>query len=212
MCHHIFSFRIALVAFDFLTNDKDWRVCPKAKKGPFWHFFCVRSEKNSSGRQSDNINASGLPNTSFESFCPKLFREHVKNVGTFKIGGPSPLQSHLIQIRVAPKSYFSGSFLQKMASHGQTVHFWLYSVIHRWKAMDLSFFMVFLKKYFVNPAKRQNFRDASGQIFSLILRPCHMYYKDFLRDFFEREKYNTQVVCSISSSAQICLKIQSKYY
>ena len=33
--------------------------------------------------------------------------------------------------------------------------------------------MVFLKKYFVNPAKRQNFEDASGQIFSLILRPCH---------------------------------------
>ena len=82
-------------------------------------------------------------------------------------------QSHLIQIRVPPKSCFSGSFLQKMASHGQTVHFWLYSVIHRWKALDLSFLMVFLKKYFVNPAKRQNFDDASGQIFSLILRPCH---------------------------------------
>ena len=41
-----------------------------------------------------------------------------------------------------------------------------------WKALDLSFLMVFLKKYFVNPAKRQNFRDASRQIFSLILRPC----------------------------------------
>ena len=33
--------------------------------------------------------------------------------------------------------------------------------------------MVFFKNYFVNPAKRQIFRDASGQIFSLILRPCH---------------------------------------
>ena len=83
-----------------------------------------------------------------------------------------------IQIRVPPpgkKSCFWGSFLQKTASHGQTVHFWLDSVIHRWKALDLSFLMVFLKKYFVNPAKRQNFVDASGQIFSLILRPCHMY-------------------------------------
>lgn len=73
------------------------------------------------------------------------------------------------------KSCFWGSFLQKTASHGQTVHFWLDSVIHRWKALDLSFLMVFLKKYFVNPAKCQNFVDASGQIFSLILRPCHMY-------------------------------------
>ena len=40
--------------------------------------------------------------------------------------------------------------------------------------------MVFLKKYFVNPAKRQNFVDASGQIFSLILRPCHIGGHHFL--------------------------------
>ena len=38
--------------------------------------------------------------------------------------------------------------------------------------MDLSFLMVFLKKYFMDPMKRQIFRDTSGQIFSLILRPC----------------------------------------
>ena len=73
------------------------------------------------------------------------------------------------------KLFLRQFFLQKTASHGQTVQFWLDSVIHRWKALDLSFLMVFLKKYFVNPAKRQNFVDASGQIFSLILRPCHMY-------------------------------------
>ena len=59
--------------------------------------------------------------------------------------------------------------------------FWLTSTkgrpplnIHRWKAMDLSFLMVFLKKYFCHPVKRQNFDDASGQIFSSILRPCHI--------------------------------------
>ena len=39
--------------------------------------------------------------------------------------------------------------------------------------MDLIFLMVFLKRYVMDPAKRQIFRDASGQIFSLILRPCH---------------------------------------
>ena len=82
-----------------------------------------------------------------------------------------------IQIRVPPgkKSCFWGSFLQKTASHDQTVQFWLDSVIHRWKALDLSFLMVFLKKYFATPAKCPNFVDASGQIFSLILRPCHMH-------------------------------------
>ena len=48
------------------------------------------------------------------------------------------------------------------SSDSQPSTFWLYSVIHRWKAIDLSFLMVFLKKYFVHPAKRQNFDDASG--------------------------------------------------
>ena len=77
-------------------------------------------------------------------------------------------QSQLIRFCVRQKSCFSGSFLQKIASHGQSVDFRLCSVIHHWKAL--------LKKYFIYPAKRQIFRDASGQIFSLILRPCHMLY------------------------------------
>ena len=71
-------------------------------------------------------------------------------------------QSQLIRFRVRQKSCFSGSFLQKIASHGQTVHFRLYNVIHHWKALVISFHMVFLKKYFVDPAGRQNFVNASG--------------------------------------------------
>ena len=50
--------------------------------------------------------------------------------------------------------------------------FWLTSTkgrpplnIHGWKATDLSFLMVFLKKYFFHPVKRQNFDDALGQTF-----------------------------------------------
>ena len=84
------------------------------KKLVFLHFFVSAPKKNSSGRRSDNIDASGLPNSSSESLCPKDFREHVKNVGTFKIGGPSPLQSQLIQFRVRQKSCFEGSFLEKI--------------------------------------------------------------------------------------------------
>ena len=34
--------------------------------------------------------------------------------------------------------------------------------------------MVFFKNYFMDPLKRQIFRDAFAQIFSLILRPCHI--------------------------------------
>ena len=74
------------------------------------HFLRASPRNISSGRRSDNFDASGLPDSSSESFCPKVFREHVENVGTFKIGGPSPLQSHLIQIRVRPKQLFMEHF------------------------------------------------------------------------------------------------------
>ena len=128
------------------TSSKTRVICPKVKKISFWNFFVILPRKFSSGHRSDNIDASGLPNSSSESLCPKVFREHVKNAETLKIGGPSPLQSHLIRFRVRQRSCFSGSFLQKITSHGQTVHFWLYSVVHYWKALLESFHMVFLKK------------------------------------------------------------------
>ena len=39
-----------------------------------------------------------------------------------------------------------------------------YSVKHHWKALVKSFHMVFFKNYFMDPAMRQNFGDAYGQI------------------------------------------------
>ena len=36
----------------------------------------ILPRKFSSGRRSDNIDASGLPNSSSESLCPKVFRAH----------------------------------------------------------------------------------------------------------------------------------------
>ena len=44
--------------------------------------------------------------------------------------------------------------------------------IHGWKAMDLSFLMVFSKKKNIDPTDRQNFGDAPGQIPKLILTLC----------------------------------------
>ena len=73
-------------------------------------------------------------------------------------------QSQLIRNRDTQKSCFSGIFLLKIASHGQTVHFRLYSVIHHWKALLESFHMVFFKKYFLHPAGRQIFVNASGMV------------------------------------------------
>ena len=57
-------------------------------------------------RCSDNVDASGLPNTSFESLCPKL-----ENVGTFKIKGPSPLQSLKVP-RIVKLPYLKSELLK----------------------------------------------------------------------------------------------------
>ena len=84
------------------------------RKGFFLHFCMTAPRKFSSGRRSDNIDASGLPNSSSESLCPKVFREHMKNVGSFKIGGPSPPRSQLIRIRVQEKCCFEATFLEKI--------------------------------------------------------------------------------------------------
>ena len=55
--------------------------CGKYKKIHFFAFLGVRSQKNSTGRRSDNIDASGLPNSSSESWRP----EDSENVGVFEI-------------------------------------------------------------------------------------------------------------------------------
>ena len=78
----------------------------------------------------------------------------------------------MIQFRVPQKSCFSGSFLLKIASHGQTVHFRLYSVIHNRKALVISFHMVFFKNFNVDPARRQIFGNASAEKCIPDLRVC----------------------------------------
>ena len=83
-------------------------------------------------------------------------------------------QSQLIRNRDTQKSCFSGSFLLKIASHGQTVHFRLYSVIHNRKALVISFHMVFFKNFNVDPTRRQIFGNASAEKCIPDLRVCHM--------------------------------------
>ena len=85
-----------------------------AKNCPFLHFFTILSKKNSSCRRSDNIDASMPPHSSFETLWPILFMENIQNGKTFKIGGPSPLRSQLIQNRDTLKRCFSGLFSWKI--------------------------------------------------------------------------------------------------
>ena len=55
--------------------------------------------------------------------------------------------------------------------------------------MDLSFLMVFLKKYFVHPAKRQNFDDASGLKRNHSLKTCHICEMSISESSFKIVKY-----------------------
>ena len=92
------------------TSSKSRVICPKAKKCLFRIFFVILPRKISSGCRSDNFDASGLPNSSSESLCPKVFRKHVKNAETLKIGGPIHLQSQLIRNRDTEKNCFFRQF------------------------------------------------------------------------------------------------------
>ena len=91
----------------YIQEYQNLKKIYQMQKNYFFGIFLCPLRKNSSGRHLDNINAIGLPNTSFESWHPKVFREHVKNFGIFQIGG-SRLQSHLIQICVRKKEAVFG--------------------------------------------------------------------------------------------------------
>ena len=80
--------------------------------------------------------------------------------------------------------------------------------------MDLSFLMVFLKKYLFDPVKRQNFRDASGQIFCLVLRPCRTYsvwansewwLYDQITPVNEKHRFQPRVKYVVSVCVCICV-------
>ena len=63
------------------TTSECWVIVGNTKKYIFLRFWVSVRKKNSSGRRSDNIDASGLPNSSSESWRP----EDSENVGVFEI-------------------------------------------------------------------------------------------------------------------------------
>ena len=66
----------------------------------------LKTWKNSSACQSDNIYASKAAHGSSESLCPKFFKTPMKVVDTLKILGAVPLRSQVIQICVPQKRLF----------------------------------------------------------------------------------------------------------
>ena len=150
------------------TSSKSRVICPKAKTSNFLCFWVSVRKKNSSGRRSDNIDASGLPNSSSESWRP----EDSENVVVFEVLVEVLNRSYGCsksgdQEKCPLKFVFLGlKFGRKHLFDPFRPYTWLESMV-------ISFHMVFLKKYFVDPTGCQNFGDAPGQIPELIMSLCH---------------------------------------
>ena len=124
-------------------------------------------------RESPTICASLVH---LKAYVLNFFKTPVKKVKIFKIVGASPLQSQVIRKSCRQNRWFSGTFWEKMLSHGQTVHFRPHSVIHHQKAEHHSIPKFRLKVNFRHPMKRQNFGDTSGQDPNLHLALCRKKY------------------------------------
>ena len=62
--------------------------------------------------------------------------------------------------------------------------------IYRWKVLAISFHVVFLKKYIMDPARRQNFGNALGKLSSHYLTQC---LTRFLRHNFIKSIHYFQI-------------------
>ena len=112
----------------------------------FLHFFVATPKKNSSGRRSDNIEDWRLPHSSFQSWCFHVFKTHVKNRDTLKIVYPSPLRSWIIQDCCRQNWCFQTTFLDKIFCSTNLTSWTPPSVIHGWKATDLTHWRVESKR------------------------------------------------------------------
>ena len=86
----------------------------KSKNSPFLAILSDTLQKNSENFESDNIDARRLAHSSFRNLCSNFFKTHVDLSDTFKILGPSPVQSWMIQNRDTQKSCFLTTFLEKI--------------------------------------------------------------------------------------------------
>ena len=94
----------------------------------------------------------------------------------FKIVGPSPLRSWMIQDRVRQNECFYTTFLEKKIYFTNLTPRTPPSVIHGWKATDLLYEMVRRKNYWRNPISRQNFANALAENHNLKLEVCLMLF------------------------------------
>ena len=89
-----------------LENFCIWVIGKNAKKYRFCPFSVSGRWKKVRGRRSDNFEATGLAHSSFGSFLPIFFGEHIEIGITSETVGPRPPWSEMIQICVLKKALF----------------------------------------------------------------------------------------------------------
>ena len=144
------------------------------KSTVFSHFPCHDGEKKVRGRRSDNFEATGRAHSSFGSFLPIFFGEHIEIGITSKIVGPRPPWSEMIQICVLKKTLFLGIIFGRKPWFRQFLPHIPPLAIHGWKAMDLSFNLAPSYRDLKDPTTRQNFDDTVEQKRVIDLRACLM--------------------------------------
>ena len=112
MCHiyseswvHALSHSLGPILVEFFFK-KFLRRSKRSKKMPFLHLL----RASPSGRQSDNFDASRLPNTSFESYAPNFSGNMLKLVRILKFGVPPFCEVSLSGFRAPLNSCFKGIF------------------------------------------------------------------------------------------------------
>ena len=147
----------------------------------FVNFWYPSGKKFQAAADRTILTPAGFPIAHLKAFAPRFSGNMSKMSVLLKLGVPAPSKVSWSSFVSLKKPVLEAVFWRKSS-------FWLTSTkgrpplnIHRWKAMDLSFLMVFLKKYFFHPAGRQNFGNASGKLSSQYLTYIYKYIRRTLR-------------------------------
>ena len=107
-------------------------------------------------------------------YGPSL-NDNIKNVAFLIFFGlPTPSEVSLSRIVSPKKAVFRAFFFRKSCFWPISSQWRPPSVIHGWKAVGLLFLMVERKNIFFSSCRACDFLWRSGQIFSFILRSCHI--------------------------------------
>ena len=139
---------------------------PESKKNAiFCPFWCPHQKKIQVAADRTILTPAAFPIAHLKAYAPRISGNMWKMSVLLKLGVPAPSKVSWSSFVSARKAVFQAVFWRKSSFWLTSTKCWPPLNIHHWKALVKSFHMVFFKNYFMDPAMRQNFGDAHGQIF-----------------------------------------------